>query len=646
MRILQLHCDNIDYTPTKREIAIAEDVKSTAMRHLEEVVVALITVETGDDLDVAHDAVQQISTSMKQVGCSRLLLYPYAHLSSDLAKPSIALDLFREMKRGAADAGLEVSMAPFGWTKSYHVKVKGHPLAESSKVIRPKSAARAHDEPAASGGGSDGGDAAAGRLEPEKADTSRALERESKIESHWRILVPDGRLVDVGDFDFTGHRKLEVLARYESEKQRHVDEPPPHVSLMKRLAIADYEPASDHGNMRFFPNGRLIKSLIESHVTNRIREYGGYEVETPIMYDSEHPSMVSYFNRFPARQYTIDSEGKHLFLRFAACFGQFLMANQMQMSHHNLPYRLYELTRYSFRREQSGELVGLRRLRAFTMPDCHAFCSDMEQAVDEIIVRFDLSQRVLSEMGIHRDDYEMAVRFTEGFYRENRNVIERLARAHGKPILVEMWKERFFYFVLKWEFNYIDNLGKASALSTDQIDVENGNRYDITFVDENNKRINPIILHNSPSGAVERIIYTLLEKAAADTKAGRRPQFPLWLSPTQVRIIPIKKEFEEFAGMIAQGMSGKAIRADIDDRNLSVGKRIRDAEKEWTPYILVVGAMEAESGKMSVRDRESGYITSMELDDIIRMIREKTAGMPTAGLNMPRHLSKRPQLMV
>ena len=134
--------------------------------------------------------------------------------------------------------------------------------------------------------------------------------------------------------------------------------------------------------MRFFPNGRLIKSLIERYVTDRVKEYGGYEVETPIMYDSEHPSMVSYFNRFPARQYNIDSDGKKLFLRFAACFGQFLMANHFQMSFKNLPYKLYELTRYSFRREQSGELVGLRRLRAFTMPDCHAFCGDMTQAID------------------------------------------------------------------------------------------------------------------------------------------------------------------------------------------------------------------------------------------------------------------------
>ena len=137
------------------------------------------------------------------------------------------------------------------------------------------------------------------------------------------------------------------------------------------------------------------------------------------------------------------------------------------------------MTRYSFRREQSGELVGLRRLRAFTMPDCHAFCKDIPQAIEEFRTRFDLSRDVLKNVGIENDDYEMAIRFTEDFYNENKELITEIVKKLDKPVLVEMWKERFFYFVLKWEFNYIDNLGKASALSTDQIDVENGKRYGI-----------------------------------------------------------------------------------------------------------------------------------------------------------------------
>jgi len=620
MRILQLHCDSIEYTPTKKEIKSAEEIENPETQRLEELVVVFVAIEDGDDSSVAQNAINQIKNSMEKIGCKKLLLYPYAHLSSNLAKPSVAISLLKEMEDGASE--LEVSHSPFGWTKSYKIQVKGHPLAESSKVVIKDSDSK------------------------DSEITSDALKGESTIRSYWKILSPDGTLTNIGDFDFSNHKKLEILAKYESAKSRAVDQPPPHVALMKKLGIADYEPASDSGNMRFFPNGRLIKSLIERYVTDRVKEYGGYEVETPIMYDSEHPSMVSYFNRFPARQYNIDSEGKKLFLRFAACFGQFLMVNHFQLSYKNLPYKLYELTRYSFRREQSGELVGLRRLRAFTMPDCHAFCKDIPQAVDEIKVRFDLSRSVLHELGIEESDYEMAIRFTEDFYNENKSSIEELVKKQGRPVLVEMWKEKFFYFVLKWEFNFIDNLGKASALSTDQIDVENGDRYGIEFIDENNTAQHPIILHNSPSGAIERIIYVLLEKAAKDSKEGRKAQLPLWLAPTQIRIIPLNEEFYDFCETLTDRLSANNIRVDIDDRNESIGKRIREAEKEWIQYILVIGEKEANSENLSVRDRQTGNVKEISFDDFLNEINEHTKGKPFTGLNMPKYLSKRPQLMV
>jgi threonyl-tRNA synthetase len=415
---------------------------------------------------------------------------------------------------------------------------------------------------------------------------------------------------------------------------------------MKKMAIADYEPASDSGNMRFYPNGRLIKSLLERFVTDEVKNYGGLEVETPIMYDSHHPSMESYFNRFPARQYNINSEGKQLFLRFAACFGQFLMANDFQISYKNLPMKLYELTRYSFRREQSGELVGLRRLRAFTMPDCHAFCANIPQAVEEIRKRFDLSRFVLNEIGIDDSDYEMAIRFTEDFYNENKAVIEELVKKINKPVLVEMWKERFFYFVLKWEFNYVDSMGKASALATDQIDVENGQRYNIKYFDENNEPHHPIILHNSPSGAIERVIYALLEKAALDQKEGRKAQIPLWLAPTQVRVIPLKEEHLKYCEDLTEKLGKNDIRVDIDDRNETVGKRIREAETDWIRYSLVIGDKELNQANLSVRDRKTGDVKEISFDEFVKEIKEQTANKPFTKINLSRYLSKRPQIMV
>jgi len=322
------------------------------------------------------------------------------------------------------------------------------------------------------------------------------------------------------------------------------------------------------------------------------------------------------------------------------------MAKDFQISYKNLPLRLYELTRYSFRREKSGELVGLRRLRAFSMPDCHALCKDLNQTKQEFLDRFDLSLRVLNELGISpSEDVEMAIRFTSEFYEENKNFIEELISKFGRPVLVEMWPERFFYFTLKWEFNFIDNIGKAAALSTDQIDVENGERYNIQFVDEDNIKKFPIILHNSPSGAVERVIYALLEKAARCSKLGKVPFLPLWLTHTQVRLIPVSSTHIDFCELLFIELTKNQIRADIDDRDESVGKKIRDSETEWIYYSLVIGDNEVKSNQLVLRDRLNKSQYHVSLEEIIKLIGSQIVDKPYLPLNLPSHLSRRPKIM-
>ena len=628
MRLLQLHSDFIEYEPIEKEIKDAEDIASKSRVRIEDLVVAFVAVENGDDESVARAAVEEIKKYLDMVKSSRLLIYPYAHLSSDLAPPSVAVGIIIQVESFAKGSINEVYRAPFGWTKSFNIKVKGHPLAENAKEIT-KQAEHEH----------------AVHLHGEKEST--ALKAEEKLQSFWYILQPSGMMMPVSEYKFKKQdQNLQVLASYEMVKKRVVEEQPAHVRLMKKLAIADYEPASDAGNMRYYPKGRLMKSLIEQYVTRRVMEYGGIEVETPIMYDTKHPSMESYFNRFPARQYNIVSDNKHLFLRFAACFGQFLMAKDFNISYKHLPVKLYELTRYSFRREKSGELVGLRRLRAFTMPDCHALCRDLDQAKQEFGKRFELSISVLEALGLSLEDVEMAIRFTEDFYSENKEFIAGLISRLGKPVMVEMWKERFFYFTLKWEFNYVDGLGKASALSTDQIDVENGKRYNIEFVDEDGSKKNPIILHNSPSGAVERVIYALLEKSAKVSKTGGIPSFPLWLSHTQVRVIPVGKEHTEYCEKILAELSANQIRADIDDRDETVGKKIRESETEWIRYSVVIGDKEINATKLVVRDRNEGKQREITLEELMGEVKAQTKDKPYMPLNLPTHLSTRPQIMV
>lgn len=625
MRLLLLHSDFVEYEPISKEIGSAENVTSIEKKRMEDVIVILVAIESSDDESTVSAAVDEIKEYANLVKGGKILIYPYAHLSPNLALPQQALELLLSLETSIGKEFSIVARAPFGWTKSFSIKVKGHPLAENSKIIS--------------------GEKASGVQRTEDS-VSNALKAEKRQKSSWYILNMTGDLIPLEKFDFTmTSNNLKILADYEVSKSRVVDETPPHVRLMKKLGIADYEPASDSGNLRFYPKGRLMKSLIEAHVSSRISEYGGIEVETPIMYDSQHPALHSYFNRFPARQYNLTSDNKQLFLRFAACFGQFLMAKDFQISYKNLPLRLYELTRYSFRREKTGELVGLRRLRAFSMPDCHAFCKDMEQAKEELLKRLELSLRVITELGICPDkDIEMAVRFTRQFYEENKSFIHLLVNKFKRPVLIEMWEERFFYFILKWEFNFIDSLRKAAALSTDQIDVENGQRYDIQYVDENNARRVPIILHNSPSGAVERVIYVLLEKAAINSRLGKVPSIPLWLTHTQVRLIPVSTKHIEYCEVIVNKFSSNRIRADIDDREESVGKKIRDSETEWIYYTLVIGDNELDSDQVMVRDRETKNQYKISIEDLIKRITSLLTERPYLPLNLPVHLSERPKI--
>jgi threonyl-tRNA synthetase len=322
------------------------------------------------------------------------------------------------------------------------------------------------------------------------------------------------------------------------------------------------------------------------------------------------------------------------------------MAKDFQISYKQLPLKLYELTRYSFRREKSGELVGLRRLRAFSMPDCHAFCKDIDQAKEEFVKRFELSLNVLEGLGLSpNDDVDMVIRFTSDFYEQNKEFIKTFASRLRKPILVEMWKERFFYFIVKWEFNFIDSLGKAAALSTDQIDVENGERYKIEFVDSDGEKKYPIILHNSPSGAVERVIFALLEKADRNSSKGMTPALPLWLSHTQVRIIPVASKHIEFGEKVLDELNKNNIRVDIDDRELSVAKKIREAESEWVHFILVIGDKEVDGDELVVRERLSKSQYGISIDNLIGKIKQEISDKPYMPLNLPVYLTKRPLIM-
>jgi len=623
LRLLLIHADYLEFEakqPTPMAEKVPEELKSG---RVDEALVAFIAVEKEDKANpnaVADNAAREIAEVCKKVEAQRVVLYPYAHLSSSLASPAIAIEILDATLDGLRAEGLDVLRLPFGWYKAFKISCKGHPLSELSRTILPAEVEK----------------------EKEPGVASEALKAEEKAKSDWYIMNPKGELMPANKFDFGKHGNLERFTRYEMEKVRAAKEAPPHVSLMRRLELADHEAGSDSGNLRYYPKGRLVKGLLEEYVSRKVVEYGAMEVETPVMYDFEHPAMMSYLHRFPARQYVVESAEKNYFLRFSACFGQFLIESGMTISHKDLPLRMYELAKYSFRREKSGELAGLRRLRAFTMPDLHTLCKDMNQAMGEYKKQFKFCLQVLKDIGLDLKDYEVGIRFTKEFYDNNKEFIQSLVKTVKKPVLVEVWGGKFFYFVLKFEFNFVDALEKASALSTVQIDVENAERYNINFIDEGGEKKHPIILHCSPSGAIERCMYALLEMAHLNAKKGKSPSLPLWLSPTQVRLVPVAEQHMKFCSKLTSTLEQEQIRVDIDDRDVTVAKKVRDAEREWVPYIIVIGDKELKAKKLPARIRGLQKLRPLTVKGLTAEVKQKTKGMPFRPLALPKLLSMRP----
>ena len=479
MKVLLIHADYIEYK-AKSKTRVAEEIpEELKSQRGEEVLVAFVAVEKADEAapeEAVRKGIEEIEGVFKEVKAREVMLYPYAHLSPSLSNPEVAVRVVKGLEEGLRGKGYAVKRAPFGWYKAFELRCKGHPLSELSRQITVGEA-------------------------KEKERVSKAVAAEKKLRSEWYILDPEGRLTPAKEFDFSKEPGLRTLYNYETAGTRSAAKEPPHIKLMKEHELVDHEPGSDPGNLRWYPKGTMIKRLLEEHVTGILLNYGAMEVETPIMYDFAHPNLRKYLDRFPAKQYVVRSDEKEYFLRFAACFGQYLMGHDMTISYRQLPLRLYELTHYSFRREQSGELSGLKRLRPFTMPDMHTLCRDMDQARKEFLNQYKLAMGWMRDIGV---EYQVAIRFIKDFYEQNEEFAKTLVKLIGRPILIELWEERFFYFVMKFEFSINDALEKAATLSTVQIDVENTERFGITYVDGDGSKKYPLMVHASISGGIDR----------------------------------------------------------------------------------------------------------------------------------------------
>lgn len=604
MRLLLMHVDYIEYQITKAS-KYAEDVEDLRKEaRMEEALAVFIAAERADAAnvdDVALDASNAVRDVATKVATKRVMIYPYAHLSSELASPEIALVILQKIE--SLLVGYEVLRAPFGWYKSFSLKCKGHPLAELSRSIKAEA-------------------------KPEK----------KKVNREFCVMEPDGKLTPANAFH-SADSEFQDLIQYELGQHviQSAESELPHIRLMKEKELVEYEPLSDAGHLKWLPKGKLIRDLLIDYTYLLSVSYGAMPVETPVMYDLSSRAVSEHASKFGERQYRLKAGTRDMMLRFAACFGMFSMMHQMHLTTKDLPLKLYELSTYSFRYEQRGEVTGLKRQRAFTMPDMHTACRDISEAKQFFIEQLRLGFKSGLDLDVK---YEAIFRSTKAFYEENKTWVEQMVREFQRPFLIEILSERAHYWVCKCDLAALDTSRKPIECPTVQIDVESAERFDIKYYDETGERW-PIILHTSPTGGIERVLCAILEAQALESV----PTLPVWLAPTQVRIIPISEKHLQYAEEISGEVQNAKIRVDIDDRDESVNKKVAAAGKEWVPYVVVIGEKEQQEKSLAVTTRMIGAKQSMSVNELIDEVRRNTHQMPYRPLTLPQMLSKRPKFV-
>jgi threonyl-tRNA synthetase len=459
----------------------------------------------------------------------------------------------------------------------------------------------------------------------------------------------NGQAYDVTPDDFDACpalRESGLLRQFVANELRKredaaVGELPRHVAYMRRHELVDYCEVSERGHHKWYPNGLLMQRLILDYGAQLAREWGAFEMKNPLLIRGDQNAVGELMGEFHERDYRVDGGRGVCYLRYASDPLGFPFLQKVRFTHRQTPLKVYEEA-LCFRNEQEGEVSGLKRVRSFMMTDMHAACASVEQAREEF-ERLCFRFAALMDEVIAPGRWVLGWEGTVAFFDANREWLLDLGRRMGVPAFFKLMREMSHYYAIKNEYQAITHDGGNIQVSTVQWDVKDGERFDIGYIDSGGeKQPCPVILHASSFGSVERTLCAILENIAVAADAGEQPRFPLWLSPAQVRVLPVSDPFVGDALALCERLSQASVRAEVDDRGERVGKMIRDGEADWIPYLVVVGEKERASGQYSVRVREDGSQRKLCADALAGLIREKTRGMPFRPLPLPVLLSRRP----
>ena len=422
--------------------------------------------------------------------------------------------------------------------------------------------------------------------------------------AYWRGSEKNKMLQRIYAISFPKASMLqEYLDLLEEAKKRD------HKKLGKELELFMISPEGP-GFPFFLPKGMVLRNVLEDYWRKIHREHGYQEVKTPMILNEELWHRSGHWDHYKENMYTTKIDDTDYGIKPMNCPGGMIVYKSKMRSYKDLPIRMGELG-LVHRHEKSGELNGLFRVRCFTQDDAHIFClpsqieeeiSGVIKLVDEVYKLFgfdykvELSTRPEDSMGSD-EQWELAENALKKVL-EDRKIDYELNEGDGA------------FYGPKIDFHITDCLGRSWQCGTVQLDFQMPERFDLTYIGEDGEKHRPVMLHRVIFGSIERFIGNLIEQYAG--------AFPAWLAPVQVKILPITDNQHEYAHKIAKKYEEKGIRVEVDDRSEKTGYKIREAQLEKVPYMLIVGEKEVEANTVSIRSREEGDIGAKAVDEFMK----------------------------
>ena len=436
--------------------------------------------------------------------------------------------------------------------------------------------------------------------------------------AYWRGSEKNKMMQRVYVYGFLDKQELkEHLALVKEAQERD------HRKLGKELGIFMFSELVGRGLVMWLPNGFVVRRALSDYITDKELALGYEHVMTPSLANVELYKTSGHWDHyhedmFPSMKRGDDDE--EYVLRPMNCPHHMMIYKNFMHSYKDLPLRIAEIAN-DFRFEGSGSLCGIERTRAFTQNDSHIFCrpDQIESEVEGVIK---LILDVYKDFGFTKYNFRLSLRDKDNaekyfgndeLWEKSENALRKILQDSGAEFY-EAKGEAAFYGP-KIDVQVTSALGHDVTLSTVQLDYQLPEKFELEYINENNEKVRPVVIHRAILGSLDRFIAFLLE----ETKG----VLPVWLSPKQVEVIAISDKFFDYANSVVDVLKQKNIRCSLDNRNESLSYRIRDAVKQKIPYIVIIGEKETENKIVSVRERGSNNTTEYNLQDFVSLINQK-----------------------